>query len=173
MNKFFLVFILLTLKSFAWDSSVSINSSLDMKLKIICESDEDLCRNLCSGNTCEIESGYCKNCIGANSFISNFYREVGRLYQNTDRVITQEAASALLLSNKFIFLQAQSPFNIYSGVNDLRIERYFESLCHGDFSSRPIVLAKLDRNHKVQKVTHVICHGDFGGEVFEMSHAGD
>jgi hypothetical protein len=85
----------------------------------------------------------------------------------------EESASLFSSGNKYLFLQAYGPYNIYSASDDLAIEHHFESLCKGQFFSRPIILAKLDERSRIQRVTHVICHGDFGGEFFEMGHAGD
>lgn len=167
--------ILFSFSALAWEAKVEMSPVLEMSLQLSCEKEDSLCAGLCGNSlSCVIESGSCKNCIGANSIVSHFYREVGRLYQNTQRSLSESATISLLSSgSKFIYLEAQGAFNIYSGLADLRIERHFESLCQGQFFSRPIVLAKLDRRSRVERVSHVICHGDFGGEVFEMSHAGD
>ena len=175
MRSLFFLILLLPLTSFAWEAKVELTDGLEMQLKLSCEPEESLCRDLCVNDLrCVIEAGSCKNCIGANSFISHFYREVGRLFQSSQRVLSDADAAALLSSgSKFVFLEAQSPYNIYAGVGDLRSERYFESICQGQFFSRPIVLAKLDRRSRVERASHVICHGDFGAEIFEMSHAGD
>ncbi len=175
MKALFLLLVALPFASFAWESKVELSEGLEMRLKISCESEETFCTSLCQQSlSCLIEAGSCKNCIGANSFISHFYREVGRLFQSTDRVLSEEDAVTLFSSgSKFVYLEAQGPFNIYSGVGNIRTERHFESLCRGQFFSRPIVLAKLDRRSRVERAGHVICHGDFGAEIFELSHAGD
>ena len=175
MKTLMLIMLLLPLSSFAWESKVELTEGLEMKLKVSCEAGEDFCVDLCQEElSCVVEAGSCKNCIGANSFISHFYREVGRLFQSTQRALNDAEGAALFTSGqKFVFLEAQGPYNIYPGVGDLRTERHFESLCPGQLFSRPIVLAKLDRRSRVERASHVICHGDFGAEIFEMSHAGD
>ena len=175
MRSLLILLLLLPFSSFAWEAQVELTDGLYMKLKISCEAEESLCRDVCENDlSCVLEAGSCKNCIGANSFISHFYREVGRLFQSTGRVLNEGDAATLLTSgSRFVFLEAQGPFNIYTGIGDLRTERHFESLCQGQFFSRPIVLAKLDRRSRVERASHVICHGDFGAEIFEMSHAGD
>lgn len=168
------VFLFLSLGAHAWESTVKLSPGLEMSLDVSCEPEETFCRNLCGSSLrCEVPAGVCKNCIGASTFVSHFYREVGRLFQSTGRVLYEEDGVKLLSSSqRFVFLQAQSPFNIYSGAGDLSVERHFESLCQDQFFSRPVVLARLDRRSRIEAVTHVICHGDFGGEIFEMSHAG-
>jgi hypothetical protein len=170
-----ILLLLLPFSVFAWESSVEINNKLEMHLSISCESEENFCQELCHNpKKCNLEAGSCKNCIGASSFISHFYREVGRMFQNTQRKLSSQEAHALLSQeNQFIFLDPHGPYNIYSGIGDLRVERHFESLCLDTFFSRPVVLAKLDRRSRVERVSHVICHGDSGAEIFEMSHAGD
>jgi hypothetical protein len=175
MRSLLILLLLFPFSSFGWEAQVELTDGLEMKLKISCETEESLCKDLCENETsCLIEAGSCNNCIGANSFISHFYREVGRLFQSTGRLLNDVDAAALLTSrSQFIFLEAQGPFNIYTGIGDLRTERHFESLCQGQFFSRPIVLAKLDLRSRVERASHVICHGDFGAEIFEMSHAGD
>ena len=167
--------LILSSQAFAWEASVKISDTIDMTLMVSCEEGETLCQDTCGDEmSCSLEAGSCRNCIGASTFISHFYREVGRLFQSTQRVLGPEDSAQLLSSSsKFIFLEAQGPYNIYSGVGDLRTERHFESLCQGQFFSRPIVLARLDSRNRVQRASHVICHGDFGAEIFEMSHAGD
>ena len=174
MKTLLFILLLLPVSGFAWESKVELTEGLEMKLKVSCESKETFCTSLCDqALSCVIEAGSCKNCIGANSFISHFYREVGRLFQSTQRLLSEEDAATLFTGSKFVFLEAQGPYNIYTGVGDLRTERHFESLCQGQFFSRPIVLARLDRRSRVERASHVICHGDFGAEIFEMSHAGD
>lgn len=174
MRHLAFVFLFLSLGAHAWESAVKFSPGLEMSLDVSCEPEETFCRNLCGNSLrCEVPAGICKNCIGASTFVSHFYREIGRLFQSTGRSIPEAAAAELLsVPGRFVFLQAQSPFNIYTGVGDLSVERHFESLCQDQFFSRPVVLARLDRRSRIEAVTHVICHGDFGGEVYEMSHAG-
>lgn len=175
MRFFVSLLFLASFQAFAWEASVKMSDSLEMTLNLTCEEGETLCEDTCGvTQNCAIEAGSCKNCIGANTFISHFYREVGRLFQSTKRMLSPEDSAALLArQKKLIFLEASGPYNIYSGVGDLRTERHFESLCQGQFFSRPIVIATLDARSRVQRASHVICHGDFGAEIFEMSHAGD
>lgn len=163
---------LISFSALSWDAREDWSSDLNQELVINCEGHESLCKETCQDQyQCRIEAGYCRNCIGTNLFLSYFYQEVGRWFTNSREKVSSEFLQEYLKDQKFILLTASSPYNIFSSVNDMKIERAFNSLCTADWNSFPIVLGVLNKRKELTKVTAVICHGDNGAEIFKLNAA--
>ncbi len=173
MKIVFLFLIAFLPKTYAWDAYVELAPDLSNVLTVNCGRNELLCWKLCTNmNICKLESADCRNCIGANTYLSHFYREVGRLFTNSGKTLPSDEILNLLKKKRLIYLTPHGAYNIYSALGDLRIEKAFNSLCPTDFDSMPVVLATLTDDGRIDAASHVICHGDKGADVYSLKHAG-
>jgi hypothetical protein len=165
-----LLVLFLTLSAHSWEAKEDWSSDLNQELVINCESNETLCRETCNEQyQCRVEAGYCRNCIGTNLFLSYFYQEVGRWFSNSKEKVSSEFLKGYLQNKNFILLTASGPYNIFTSVNDMRMEQAFNSLCPSKWNSFPVVIGALNRRQELTKVVAVICHGDAGAEIFKLN----
>lgn len=169
------ILLLLTLipNVYAWDAYVELAPDFSNILTVNCDKKDMLCRQLCMNiNICKLDSSDCRNCIGANTYLSHFYREVGRLFSNSGKILALDAMVNLLTTKRLIYLTPHGAYNIYSALGDLKTEKAFNSLCPTGFDSMPVVLATLTDDGRIEAASHVICHGLKGGDIYNLKHAG-
>jgi hypothetical protein len=168
-NIIAIILLLLSLSASAWEAQEDWNSDLEQVLLINCNSDEAVCVSTCGDSyQCRVPAELCRNCVGTGILLSYFYQEVGRWFVNSGEKLTSLQLNGLLKDGKFILLTANSPYNIFTSLNDLKIERNFNSLCPAGYDSFPVVLGALNERREFSSVSAVICHGDNGAEVYRM-----
>lgn len=161
---------LVSLPAFSWEAQEHWGKELNQELLINCESNEKVCTNTCNDSyQCYVPLNLCKNCIGTGILMSYFYQEVGKWFVNSGVQIPEAQFLKLIENRNIVLLTHNSPYNIFTPVNDMGIEKSFNSLCPDKFDSFPLVIGELDQGQELKKISAVICHGAQGAKVFKIN----
>lgn len=166
----YLLVILLNVNAFSWEAFEHWNEDLQQVLIVNCRPDEVMCNQLCMNEIqCQIQTDFCKDCVGAGLLLSFFYQNVGTWFLNSGRLINEIELAQFLQRGKFILLSFDSPYNIFSPINNLRMERAFNNLCPDDLDPFPLVLGSLNHSNELSSIEVVVCHGEAGARAFFIS----
>jgi hypothetical protein len=163
----FMIVLFMGQKTFAWEALEIWNETLQQEIVMNCSPGENFCTDTCGEeNQCRKTSDFCKNCVGSGILLSHFYQNVGSWYVNSGDEITDEDFVNILRNKSLMALTSTSPFNIFSPIGDLHMERAFNKLCPGLLDPYPVVLAELSPSGLLRSPSLVICHGEEGAKSF-------
>ena len=159
-------------------SSYVLKESWDYKFKkgliLKCEN-ESLCIDFCGKeDACKISEGPCWNCIGTSVYLTHIFKNMGRIFFNSEVEIEEEEFFSFLKSGRFVSFSSRSIYNHISKFDEEEIQNKFNSLCN--FSSRkgPIVFFDVQGNsRKLGHARYIICHYAEETMVYKMSSEGN
>lgn len=165
-----LFLLILSVPAFSWEVQENWSNDYNQEVLINCDSQEKICTNICQDPyQCNVSLNSCKNCIGTGILLSYFYQEVGKWFMNSGVQIPDEQFVKLLQSRNIVLLTHDSPYNIFTPINDMGIERAFNSLCPEKFDSFPVVVGELDKGNELARISAVVCHGTRGAKVYKIN----
>ncbi len=169
IRKLILSLVLVT-QSYALEFTSSWNQSLTKEVVMSCSQDDYQCREVCESETsCTFKEKTCTNCIGTNVYITNIFREMGRIYVNTLTSVSSDSLVELLSSGNFVTITSKSIYNQVDRFNSLGLRNRFKSLCENG-AQYPVVFFDMNsKNDKIDEVLYVACDNEF----FEMTATPD
>ena len=157
-------------KIYAWEALESWNENYEQELVINCAPEDQICQQLCNEtSSCRIPAKSCKDCVGTGILMSYFYQEVGKWFVNSNEEISEKEFINTVNQENFVILTNKSPYNIFSPINDLKMEKAFNNLCYGDNESYPLVVGELNRFQVLTSIKYVICHLVDGAIIYRLN----
>lgn len=167
-----LLFVMETQASVRFD--VSWTSEFKKELVMTCEESSSLCQNVCGDSqSCIINEGACRDCIGTNLVMTNFITGVGRTIVNSGVVSSEDTLAYVLANGMFATFQANDVYNVIDGVNSIKAIKRFEKLCPEESSNQIVLLEVHPLTRKILRPAFVYCEMYEENLIFDLTDSPD
>lgn len=132
-------------------------------LKLTCSGEDTYrCDYICQDEfSCEIEEGICRNCVGNDLFITNFFKNVGHLIQSKDYELAQHQVYKPFMFDDFVTLTSDSIYNIITDYDSKKMKKQFMKLCPKGTKNSPVVFLSVDEFRIPVSISFVSCDSQF------------
>jgi hypothetical protein len=142
----------------AQEINIHWNDDFRKEISIMCPEDHAFCSNLCgSDNTCILEEGFCRNCIGTGLKVYRFISELGKTIKPKIEINQSEEVIPFLKNGNFATLTSRDVYNVIDSFDSLAVIRKFESLCPEESLSQIVFFELAPLTRDIRRPHFVYC----------------
>jgi hypothetical protein len=172
MKKYLLVFFVLIFNSFntySFEISGRWTQELEHLLVVNCAPEELMCMDLCNKQSqCKIAQPVCRSCIGTGLFLTQIFQSLTDSFGLEGAEADQFEFISDIKKNKFVTIEANSPFNMFDDSDSKRFERELDGMC-GQVDSYPLLIGSLNSGNELTKLKYLVCHYDDGARILKLN----
>ena len=160
--------------SFAETLQTRWNRFFRKELIITCENEELICSQVCNDKYyCVVKEEICRDCTGTTPYLTNIFKEMGRMYVRAEKVGEDELTD-FIATQQFTTFSSESIFNHISAFKDPAIVNAFKSLCPQSVSATPLVFFAVDGVSKeLGQAKYLSCQINDNVDYYKISDDGN